>query len=41
MSMEEDTTVPTAGCDFPNSPCLICGHEGCGWCPDCSPEVPD
>lgn len=21
--------------------CLICHHESCGWCPDCSPGVPD
>ena len=22
-------------------PCRICNHDCCGWCPDCSPEVPD
>lgn len=21
--------------------CLICDHKGCGWCPECHPEVPD
>lgn len=24
-----------------NTPCLICYHNGCGWCPDCSPLVPE
>lgn len=22
-------------------PCIICNHEYCGSCPDCSPEVPE
>ena len=21
--------------------CLLCDHRACGWCPECSPEVPD
>jgi hypothetical protein len=29
------------GCDRPNLECLICNHEACGWCPDCSPGVPE
>lgn len=21
--------------------CEVCGHRGCGWCPECHPEVPE
>lgn len=21
--------------------CVVCNHEGCGFCPECHPEVPD
>jgi len=29
------------GCDYPDSPCLVCDHKNCGWCPECSPGVPE
>ncbi|WP_166344957.1 hypothetical protein [Phytoactinopolyspora limicola] len=37
---ETDPRCP-ASCVCRRTPCAECDHEGCGWCPECHPEVPE
>lgn len=50
LDVIEDGAPPPEPVDDENTPCrrcrwqrqcIICEGKACGWCPDCSPQVPD